>query len=143
MLFSVGVETPKDDNTAFGLVVPALCNDEYGCFSAVDSVDDIYPMAQEAIALVLSDMAERGFSLEQIKDEGYLTYSKQEDYTHCDSWLLIEVDASEYMGKKQRINISVPDYLLRRIDQRVSSNPRYKDRSHFLAVAAEHELSGT
>ncbi|KER02484.1 hypothetical protein MEG1DRAFT_02939 [Photorhabdus temperata subsp. temperata Meg1] len=33
MFFSVGVELPKDENTAYGLVIPALCTEDYGCFS--------------------------------------------------------------------------------------------------------------
>nr|WP_248000800.1 hypothetical protein [Photorhabdus hindustanensis] len=32
MFFSVGVELPKDENTAYGLVIPALYTENYGCF---------------------------------------------------------------------------------------------------------------
>ncbi|EBP9900722.1 CopG family transcriptional regulator, partial [Salmonella enterica] len=41
----------------------------------------------------------------------------------------------------QRINISLPDTLIKRIDNVVVSNPAYRDRSHFLAEAARHELN--
>ncbi|HHE3639705.1 TPA: CopG family transcriptional regulator, partial [Pasteurella multocida] len=34
-------------------------------------------------------------------------------------------------------------YLIDRIDQRVANNPIYKDRSHFLAVASQRELSSS
>ncbi|EOR1523346.1 type II toxin-antitoxin system HicB family antitoxin, partial [Escherichia coli] len=54
----------------------------------------------------------------------------------------IDVDLSEIEGKQQRINISLPDVLIRRIDGYVrESGGVYKDRSHFLAQAARHELA--
>jgi metal-responsive CopG/Arc/MetJ family transcriptional regulator len=35
----------------------------------------------------------------------------------------------------------MPDTLINRIDQKVKTSPeRYRDRSHFLATAARHEL---
>lgn len=141
MLFSVGVETPKNDNEAYGLIVPALCNDKYSCISAADTVDDIAPMVKDVISLVLEDMSENGEDTSAIKDEGFNVYRNQEDYKYCDTWLLIEVDISDYLGKHQRINITVPDYLLKRIDKKVSGSREYKNRSHFLTVAAQHELS--
>ncbi len=36
MFFSVGIELPKDENTEYALVIPALCTKDYGCFSAAD-----------------------------------------------------------------------------------------------------------
>ena len=53
MLFTIGVETPKHDNEAYGLVVPALNNDYYAGFSAADHADDILRMATDAITTVL------------------------------------------------------------------------------------------
>lgn len=140
MLFTIGVETPKHDNEAYGLVVPALNNDYYACFSAADHADDILRMATDAITTVLQDRVEHGLENDNIKDLGYRACQQHPDYTHCDTWLLADIDISEYTGKRQRVNISVPDYLLRRIDQRVAANSRYKDRSHFLALAAQREL---
>lgn len=141
MLFSVGVETPKNDNEAYGLIVPALCNDKYGCISAADTTDDIAPMVKDVISLVLEDMSENDEDTSAIVDEGFDVYRQQADYQHCDTWLLIEVDISDYLGKHQRVNITVPDYLLKRIDKRVNDSSDYKNRSHFLSVAAQHELS--
>ncbi|MBW0683923.1 type II toxin-antitoxin system HicB family antitoxin, partial [Escherichia coli] len=81
-------------------------------------------------------------SLDDIHDEGYLAYSDNINYSHCDSWFVIDVDLSEVEGKQQRINISLPDILIRRIDGYVKeSGGVYKDRSHFLAQAARHELT--
>ena len=140
MLFTIGVESPKNDNEAYGLIVPALNDDHYACIRAADHANDILRAATDAIATVLQDRAENGLENDNIKDLGYRAYQQHPDYTHCDTWLLADIDISEYTGKRQRININVPDYLLRRIDQRVAANSRYKDRSHFLALAAQREL---
>ena len=140
MLFTIGVESPKNDNEAYGLIVPALNDDHYACISAADHANDILRAATDAIATVLQDRAENGLENDNIKDLGYRAYQQHPDYTHCDTWLLADIDISEYTGKRQRININVPDYLLRRIDQRVAATSRYKDRSHFLALAAQREL---
>ncbi|ETS31218.1 hypothetical protein PTE_03173 [Photorhabdus khanii NC19] len=41
MFFSVGVELPKDENTVYGLIIPELCTENYGCFSVTDNKEDI------------------------------------------------------------------------------------------------------
>lgn len=141
MLFSVGVEYPSHDEEAFGLVVPALFDHGHACFSAADSEEQIKAMATEAISMVVEEMVSSGASVDGIKDMGPRHYSKQEDYEHCDAWLLLDVDLTEFMGKHKRINVSLPDGLIQLIDTRVrASQGQYRDRSHFLAVASRHEL---
>ncbi|EGI7186513.1 CopG family transcriptional regulator [Escherichia coli] len=143
MFFSVGVETPKDDQIAYGITVPAFDRFDFGCVSAADSQAEIPVMAREAILAIVEEMVLSGVhSLDDIHDEGYLAYSDNINYSHCDSWFVIDVDLSEVEGKQQRINISLPDILIRRIDGYVKeSGGVYKDRSHFLAQAARHELT--
>ncbi|HFF3493613.1 TPA: type II toxin-antitoxin system HicB family antitoxin [Escherichia coli] len=143
MFFSVGVETPKDDQIAYGITVPAFDRFDFGCVSAADSQAEIPVMAREAILAIVEEMVLSGaHSLDDIHDEGYLVYSDNINYSHCDSWFVIDVDLSEVEGKQQRINISLPDILIRRIDGYVKeSGGVYKDRSHFLAQAARHELT--
>ncbi|EOM1544912.1 type II toxin-antitoxin system HicB family antitoxin [Escherichia coli] len=143
MFFSVGVETPKDDQIAYGITVPAFDRFDFGCVSAADSQAEIPVMAREAILAIVEEMVLSGaHSLDDIHDEGYLAYSDNINYSHCDSWFVIDVDLSEVEGKQQRINISLPDILIRRIDEYVKeSGGVYKDRSHFLAQAARHELT--
>ncbi|AXG43493.1 CopG family transcriptional regulator [Photorhabdus laumondii subsp. laumondii] len=141
MFFSVGVELPKNENTAHGLVIPALCAEDYGCFSAADNKEDIAIMAREAILLTVEDMVANNSAVEHIQDAGYLVYAKNTEYQYIDNWFVINVDLSEFSGKQQRINISLPDTLIQRIDNRVKESPtQYRNRSHFLAEAARHEL---
>ncbi|MBI1467960.1 type II toxin-antitoxin system HicB family antitoxin [Escherichia coli] len=143
MFFSVGVETPKDDHTAFGITGPAFDRFDFGCVSAADTQSEIPVMAREAILAIVEEMVLSGsYSVDDIHDDGCLTYAANQDYSHCDSWFVIDVDLSEIEGKQQRINIALPDVLIRRIDGFVrESGGVYRDRSHFLAQAARHELS--
>ena len=143
MFFSVGVESPKDADTAFGISVPAFDKFDYGCVSAADTQDDIAVMAREAILAIVEEMILSGnHSVEDIFDSGFMVYAANAEYSHCDSWFMIDVDLSAFEGKQQRINIALPDVLIKRIDGYVSdSSGVYKDRSHFLAQAARHELS--
>lgn len=92
MLFSVGVESPSHEGEAFGLVVPALCTGDYACFSAADSEEQVEAAAIEAISMVMEQMASDGAALDAIKDLGRLCYQQQDAYSHCDSWLLLNVN---------------------------------------------------
>jgi hypothetical protein len=53
-------------------------------------------------------------------------------------WMLVEVDLSKVNTRAVRLNISLPEYLIGKIDKAASA--RRMSRSAFLAMAAEHEL---
>ncbi|EHT97545.1 hypothetical protein CKS_5637 [Pantoea stewartii subsp. stewartii DC283] len=100
-------------------------------------------MAREAILSIVEEMLLSGaHSVEDIKDAGFMVYAANAEYAHCDSWFMIDVDLTEFEGKQQRVNITLPDVLIKRIDGFIQGNrSAYKDRSHFLAQAARHELA--
>lgn len=142
MFFSVGVELPANENEAYGLVVPALCNDDFGCTSAADAQSELAERVREAILLIVDEMVMRGGDISLLKDAGPFVYAADPEYAYCKQWLLVDVDLSALEGKPQRINISLPDVLIERIDNHVKQPASgYRDRSHFLAVAARHELT--
>ncbi|EBV4110494.1 type II toxin-antitoxin system HicB family antitoxin [Salmonella enterica] len=143
MFFSVGIESPKNASTAFGIIVPAFDQFNYGCVSAADEQADIPVMAREAILSIVEEMIISGtHSVEDITDAGFMVYAANPEYAHCDTWFMIDVDLSEFEGKQQRVNITLPDVLIKRIDGFIQGKrPVYKDRSHFLAQAARRELS--
>lgn len=143
MLFTIGVESPENENESFGLCVPALFVDGFSCFSAADTEEEIIPMVTDAIHTMLEIMIEDGFDISTIRDKGFSFYKQQEDFNYCDTWLLVDVDISAFFGKKQRVNIVLPQYLIDRIDNRVSHSNTYKDRSHFLTLASQRELSSS
>lgn len=49
-------------------------------------------------------------------------------------WALVDVDKSKFMGKSEKINITLPGHLIHRIDSFVSTHPEYKSRSGLLAA---------
>lgn len=93
--------------------------------------------------MVVEEMLLSGkHSVEDITDAGFMVYSANADYAHCDYWVMIDVDLSQFEGKQQRLNITLPDVLVKRIDGFIQGNKAvYRDRSHFLAQAARHELT--
>ncbi|MFB9935979.1 type II toxin-antitoxin system HicB family antitoxin [Photobacterium aphoticum] len=98
MFFSIGIESPKSDNDAYGIAVPALCVGHYGCFSAADSLADVTRCAQDAIRSILMCMVDDRFDIRGLVDAGTLVYQTHEDYAHCDTWLMVEVDLSGYLA---------------------------------------------
>ena len=142
MFFTLGIETPSDSDTAYGIVVPALCDNKYSCYSAADKESDIPAMATEAVLLTVQDMIESGdYDVKDIHND-HVSYKNNDEYAHYDTWVIIDVDLSSFAGKQKRINITLPDILIDRIDNVVKApNSFYRDRSNFLAEAAINELA--
>ena len=141
MLFSVGIELPQSNDDAFGLIIPALCSESFSCYSAADTEKQISLMATDAITMTIEEMSLDGVALNTIVDKGVIAYQQDSEYSDYDAWLMLDVDVSKLEGKPKRINISIPDVLIQRIDDYVKhSAGRYKDRSDFLANAARNEM---
>jgi predicted RNase H-like HicB family nuclease len=133
MLYPIVIE-PGDDDHAFGVVVP----DIPGCFSAGDTFEDAVINAREAIEGHLEVLCEDGLDIPQAADvQSHITNSAYVGWV----WALVEVDITPFLGKSQKVNVTLPDVLIKRIDDTVARAPNYKSRSGFLAQAAIHELS--
>lgn len=133
MLFPVAIER-GDESHAYSVAVPDLP----GCYSAGDTWDEALTGAREAIDGHLEVIAEHG---EDVPRAGRIEDWVDESEFAGWVWALVEVDVTPYLGRSHKINVTLPDILLRRIDDTVSRNPAYKTRSGFLAEAALHELS--
>lgn len=134
MLFMIGIETPENEQIAYGIVVPAFDKIGYGCFAAADEEADVLTQAKLAIL----DMAEEAFTDGHILsalDVGYKDYSKE--YEDFDKWIAIDVPVETIRAKQKRINITMSEFQLSRVDAFVSSHPAFSDRSDFLAKASE------
>lgn len=127
MRYPIAIEL-GDDNNAYGVSFP----DVPGCFSAGDSYDEAIDNAKEALAGHLQVAAEYGEPI--IKGSTVEQHINNPDYQGC-SWAFIELDITPYLGKSKKINVTLPESLISRIDN-VSSN-----RSKFLADAAMAALS--
>ncbi|WP_437880258.1 type II toxin-antitoxin system HicB family antitoxin [Pseudomonas sp. LRF_L74] len=132
MLYPIAIR-PGDEQHAWGVEVP----DIPGCFSAGDDLDDALAMAREAIEGHLEILAESGESIPQAQSLTH--HSADKKYAGC-TWAVVDIDVTRYMGKAEKLNITLPGYLLNRIDEYVKNHPEQKSRSGFLAKAALREL---
>jgi predicted RNase H-like HicB family nuclease len=126
MRYPIAIET-GDARHAYGVVVPDLP----GCFSAGDTLDEAMTNAQEAILL----------HLEGLLDEDK-TFPKPSDIERLRSrrgfrnwtWAIVDVDMSQLGDKAARINITLPQRVLRAVD--AHARRQGETRSGFLARAA-------
>lgn len=118
----------KDDNTGYGVTVPALA----GCFSYGDTLEDALFNAKEAVQLHLKGMLDDGEEpiIEHLTLDGLVN---NPDYAGA-QWFGIEVDINHLTLKPERFNVSWPKYLLDKVDNYVSIT--HDTRSNFLAKAA-------
>ncbi|MBD2794014.1 type II toxin-antitoxin system HicB family antitoxin [Xenorhabdus sp. 42] len=136
MLYPIAIEI-GDENGAYGVVVP----DIPGCFSAGDSMDDAVKKAKEAITGHLEILTEMGQLPPEAKSLNY--WIKDEEYAGW-AWAVVEIDVEPYLGKSTKFNVTLPDLLSKKIDDQIKASPNlYKNRSHFLQVAALHELQNS
>ncbi|MGY3324360.1 hypothetical protein ACVWXD_003216 [Pseudomonas sp. TE3911] len=61
-----------------------------------------------------------------------------EDYAGM-GWGMLALDISPYLGKTEKVNATLPGYVIRRIDRYVRQH-KVKSRSSFLADAALEKL---
>ncbi|EGQ9743423.1 type II toxin-antitoxin system HicB family antitoxin [Vibrio parahaemolyticus] len=132
MLYPIAIET-GDSEHAYGVVFPDL----KGCFSAGDTLEEALGNAKEAAELYLEDLAERGSLPPKAGD--LATWQSHDDFKGW-AWAVVEVNIEPFLGKAKKINVTLPGLCIKKIDDVVKVSPAYKDRSHFLQVAANHEL---
>lgn len=128
MHYPIAIER-GNDNQAFGVIVP----DIPGCHSAGESIDDAICQAKEAIVGHLQILAEEGEPLPMPRAiQDHINKAEFVGFV----WALAEVNEAEFLGKAEKINITLPAYLVARIDRFVSTHPEFKTRSGLLAVGA-------
>lgn len=117
-----------DDNTAIGIQIP----DIDGAITAGDTFEEAYTNAVEVAHILLDELTKDGEELP--------TPSKQSDLVNNPDykgmgWGMIEIDISPYLGKTEKINVTMPSHLIRKIDDYVKVH-NLKSRSSFLTEAA-------
>ncbi len=120
----------KDDNTGYGVTLP----DIPGCFAYGDTQEEAILNIQEAVELYYNgeDISEPPIpsKLEDLLDSDL--YTK-------DSFLyLADIDFAFIAPKTQRVNITVPEYKLIRIDR--AAKARGLSRSAFFVDSAEQYI---
>ncbi len=113
-----------DAEHAHGVTIP----DFPGCFSAADDWQDLPAKVQEAIEVYCE-----GESMTLPDPTPLEALTGQAQYAGG-AWLLVDVDLSRVRPKAVRLNISLPETLVRRIDTYAKAHRL--TRSGFLAQAA-------
>lgn len=135
MLFPIAIEKPASDNECYGVIVPDIA----GCFSAGITPDEAIKNAYEAISLHLESMAEDGDVLPTARPIFY--HQDNADYQGM-LWAVVDIDMSAFMGKAEKINVTLPSLLIQRIDEKVNTHKSlYKSRSNYLAQLAMADLA--
>lgn len=126
MRYPIAIE-PGTDKTAWGVVVPDLP----GCFSAGDTLDEAIANASEAIALWIETRLDADGS---VPPPGSIEAHRKNRRCAGWIWALAEVDPATISDKAERINITLPARVLRRVDE--AARKVNETRSGFLARAA-------
>jgi predicted RNase H-like HicB family nuclease len=118
----------KDRSSVYGVSVPNI----KGVHSWGDTVEDALKNVREAITSHIETLLELEEPVEiaQTKIE---TLQVNPDYKGG-IWALVEIDLDKLDSKPERINISIPRFVLNRIDKYAES--RHETRSGLLSRAA-------
>ncbi|MBH1970871.1 type II toxin-antitoxin system HicB family antitoxin [Moraxellaceae bacterium AER2_44_116] len=135
MLYPIAIEL-GDDTHAYGVTVP----DIEGCFSAGDTMEESLNNVREAIEFHLEGLVEDGQEIPLPTDMA--KHQQNPDFAVNYIWAIVDIDVSRFMGKAEKINVTLPSRLIHLIDNRVTKDSRYKSRSGFLAAGAELLLRG-
>jgi len=127
MLYPVYIH--KDDGCAWGAMVP----DMPGVVTAADTLDELPVMVQEAVELMYEDAPH------SIPAASSLDRYRHDAEFQGGVWMLLDINLSRVKVPSVRLNISLPEPLLQRID--AAAQRRGQSRSAFLAQAALHEMA--
>ncbi|MDR8449432.1 type II toxin-antitoxin system HicB family antitoxin, partial [Acinetobacter baumannii] len=92
-----------------------------GCFSAGDTLEEAIENVKEAISGHLEILAEDG---EEIPLASELVKFVDDPEYKGMIWAVTEVDVSRYLGKPEKINVTLPSRLIRKIDENVGKGKR-------------------
>lgn len=132
MLYPIAVERGSESE-AYGVIVP----DIPGCFSAGESFEEALESVKEAIAGHLEILAEDGEEIPLASEA--VNFFDNDEFKGM-VWAVVDVDVSRYLGKAEKVNVTLPSRLIHLIDDRVKKDARFKSRSAFLAASAEKML---
>lgn len=116
------------------LIIPDLP----GCGVIGKSVDDVLSRAKDAIADHLAILSEYGESIPHASAiDSFIIGQPQVNVV----WAVVDFDIVPYLGKSHKINVTLPELLIKKIDDRVNKSEKYKTRSGFIANACIIELN--
>jgi len=117
----------KDSKSDFGVSFPDLP----GCISAGRTIDEAKELAQEALSLHIQGMLEDG---EEVPAPSRLE-DVMADPENSDAVAFLVVSAPESKPKAVRVNVTIPEDMLQKID--AAAKKRNMSRSSYLVQAAK------
>lgn len=126
MHYAIAIETGTNTQ-AYGVVVPDLP----GCFSAGDTLDEAMLNAKEAIELWLEVAIDDGLAVPE--PQTLAVHQAKRDFKGW-TWGLVTVDIAALSDKAERVNITLPSRVLRRID--LAAKNAGESRSGYIARRA-------
>jgi len=121
----------KQSNASYKIEVPDLP----GCNASASSIEEGFKAIKHAITSHLMILAEYG---EKIPNGSEI--AEFEGMHSKAIWGIIEIDITPYLGRSHKINVTLPELLIKQIDDRVTKSENYKSRSGFIASACIGEL---
>lgn len=121
-----------DDNTAIGIQIP----DIPGAVTAGDTFEEAYAAAVEVAHIMLEEIAGSGQPIPLPTSAA--THRGNADLADM-GWGMLEIDITPYLGKTEKVNVTLPGFVIQRIDRYVRDH-NVKSRSSFLADAAMEKL---
>lgn len=131
MFYPVVLEKVKD---GYVVIVP----DVAGCYSAGDNFAQALHNAKEAIQGHIELMLEDGEEIPMPTD--IEEHQNNPEFKTGFLFSGVEVELPPLLGKSEKINVTLPSRLIRKIDDFVATHPEYKNRSNFLARVATDKI---
>lgn len=125
----------KDKDSVYGVTVP----DVPGCYSWGDTIDDAIRNAREAVYSHFEAVATDGGAIDELNPSNIESLAAREEFAGA-IWALVDIDISRLDTRPARINISVPRFVLKKID--TYADARHETRSGFLSRAALALIAG-
>jgi len=133
MKYPVAIKQQVESNNVL-ISVPDLP----GCQEMAESIEVAMVRINEAIASHLTILAEYGESIPHPKSiDHHIKQNNDPDVI----WAIIDLDITPYLGRSHKINVTLPELLIKQIDDQVSKQPSYKTRSGFIAKACLAQLA--
>ncbi|WP_027349513.1 type II toxin-antitoxin system HicB family antitoxin [Halotalea alkalilenta] len=121
-----------DDTHATGMVIPDIPS----AITAGDTIEEAYEMVVEVAHIQLGELAAAG---KDIPMPSRIEKLRQDPEFAGWGWGIVDIDVTPYLGKTEKVNVTLPGIVIRRIDSYVSVHG-IKSRSAFLASAALEKL---
>ena len=114
-----------------------------GCSVNADSIELGLEKISQSIKSHLAILAEYGEKIPSALsiDKHRQQYTLENPHTFSQAfWAIVDIDITAYLGRSHKINVTLPELLIKQIDERVSKSTTYKTRSGFIASACLVEL---